>query len=110
MVDDIRQYARMALEAELGRLNEARDKVLALLAELDGTPSKGPRASAASEAGAPPARKRRKMSAEGRQRIREAVKRRWARVRAEKASATQDVEPIKRRKRTLTIPRGNRKR
>jgi hypothetical protein len=116
---DITAYARMGLEAELARLDEKRAEVLALLAQIDRRPTKGREATGRQ---ATPA-KQRKMSAEGRERIREAVQRRWARVRAEqgagKGEATraggtspvnQDVEPAKAKKRTRTIPRtGNRK-
>ena len=71
---DLKMYARMGLQAELDRLDTRRAELVALLQQLDDV--------------VPPERPRkRRMSAEGRERIREAVQRRWARVRAEQATA-----------------------
>ena len=79
MITDLQTYARKGLEAELARLDGETTRVLALLASLDGTTSK--------PASAPPAgRRRSQMSEAGKQAIREAQKRRWARVRAEAAT------------------------
>lgn len=74
---DITSLARKGLEAELSRLDAERAKVVALLADL----GKG---SAARESA--PLRRTRKMSAEGRKRIQEAVRRRWERVRSAQAA------------------------
>ncbi len=67
-------YARMGLQAELDRLDSRRAELAALLQQLD-------------DVVAPDGPRKRRMSAEGRERIREAVQRRWARVRAEQATA-----------------------
>ena len=78
MFTDINTYARIGLEAELARLDGERERVRRLLASLDETTSK--------PLSAPPAERRRgQMSEAGRQAIRDAQKRRWARVRAEGA-------------------------
>lgn len=71
---DIRELARKGLETELARVNEQRDRVLALLAGLNGQDVRAP--------GTSSARRARKMTDAGRQAIREAVQRRWAKVRA----------------------------
>lgn len=73
-MDDLKTYARMGLQAELERLDARRAELVALLQQFeDRVPQEGPR--------------KRRMSAEGRERIREAVQRRWARVRAEQTTA-----------------------
>jgi hypothetical protein len=73
-MNDLKTYARMGLQAELDRLDARRAELMALLQQLgEPVPQQQPR--------------KRRMSAEGRERIREAVQRRWARVRAEQASA-----------------------
>jgi hypothetical protein len=78
-MDDLKMYARMGLQAELDRLDARRVELAALLQQLDETVSRAqPR--------------KRQMSDEGRERIREAVQRRWARVRAAQAEAA-DVKP-----------------
>lgn len=67
-------YARIGLQAELDRLDARRAELTALLQRLD---DKVPQERIS----------KRHMSAEGRERIREAVQRRWARVKAEQAAA-----------------------
>jgi hypothetical protein len=65
------------IDAEIGRLQSARASLLALSSST--TPKRGrPKGSTAAAALAAPARKPRKLSAEGRKRIAEAQKRRWA--------------------------------
>lgn len=72
-MDDLKMYARMGLQVELDRLDARRAELVALLQQLeDRAPQDRPR--------------KRRMSAEGRERIREAVQRRWAKVRAEQAT------------------------
>jgi hypothetical protein len=78
MITDLQTYARKGLEAELTRLDAERERVRTLLESLDGTTSK--------PLSARPAAKRGQMSEAGRQAIREAQKRRWAKVRAEAAA------------------------
>ena len=78
MITDLQTYAKKGLESELARLDGERERVRALLASLDGTTSM-PLSRA-------PAAKRGQMSEAGRQAIREAQKRRWAKVRAEAAA------------------------
>ena len=76
MLTDINTYARKGLEAELARLDGERERVKALLASLDGSSPKA--------LSAPPAVKRGQMSEAGRQAIRAAQKRRWAKQRRAK--------------------------
>ena len=83
MIPDIHTYARKGLEAELARLDAERERVKTLLASLDGAPTR--------TAGAPLAKRPRRMSEAGRQAIREAVKRRWAKARAVAAPAVSDA-------------------
>ena len=82
MFADINIYARKGLEAELERLNTERDRVMALLASLDGSVTRRQTPAAAQP------RRPRQMSEAGRQAIREAVKRRWERARAAAAAST----------------------
>jgi hypothetical protein len=82
MIPDIHTYARKGLETELARLDAERERVKTLLASLDGAPTR--------TAGAPLAKRPRRMSEAGRQAIREAVKRRWAKARATAAAASSD--------------------
>ena len=73
-MNDLKTYARIGLQAELNRLDARRAELTALLQQLG-------------EAGREEQPRKRRMSAEGRERIREAVQRRWAKVRAEQTSA-----------------------
>ncbi len=82
MFTDIHTYARKGLEAELVRLDGERERVRALLASLDSAP-------AGRTAAAPTGQRPRQMSEAGRQAIRDAVKRRWQRVRAAAAGGAQ---------------------
>ena len=82
---DIQIYARKGLEGELARLDAERRRVLSLLANL--TNGSAPLTGDDEPA---PAKRARQMSEAGRQAIREAVQRRWARVRAEAASEGAD--------------------
>jgi len=75
MDTQLQGYARRGLEAELVRLDVERERVRTLLASLDGTTSKP-------QSRPPVSTRRGQMSDAGRQAIREAQKRRWARVRA----------------------------
>ena len=84
MIPEIQTYARKGLEAELARLDAERERVRALLASLDGAPREGQTVTAT------PVKRARQMSEAGRQAIREAVKRRWAKARAA-AAALSDV-------------------
>jgi hypothetical protein len=79
-MDDLRMYARMGLQAELDRLDTRRAELVASLQQVD-------------DVKAPERPRKRRMSAEGRERIREAVQRRWARVRAEQATADMARPP-----------------
>jgi hypothetical protein len=108
MITDLQTYARIGLEAELARLDGERERVRALLASLGGTTSK--------PLSARPAAKRGQMSEAGRQAIREAQKRRWARVRAEagaSASGTGDkaegASAVSQKSRPRETRTGNRK-
>ena len=83
MIPDIHTYARKGLEAELTRLDAERERVKALLASLVGASSR--------TAAAPLEKRPRQMSEAGRQAIREAVKRRWAKARAVAAAAVSDA-------------------
>jgi hypothetical protein len=80
MITDLQAYARKGLKAELVRLDGERDRVRALLASLDGSTSRAP-------SPPPAARRRGQMSEAGRQAIRDAQKRRWAKVRGEAAAS-----------------------
>lgn len=82
MTFDLTDLARKGLQAELLRLDAERARIAALLAGLDG---KSPRTAPAAMESTP---RTRNMSPEGRQRIQEAVRRRWERVRAEQAKAS----------------------
>ncbi len=82
---DIQTYARKGLEAELARLDAERGRVLSLLASLKAGP-----AQAAGDDEPAPAKRARQMSEAGRQAIREAVQRRWERVRAAGAADAQE--------------------
>ncbi|WP_110172162.1 hypothetical protein [Luteitalea pratensis] len=84
MIPEIHIYARKGLAAELARLDAERERVRALLASLDGAPRGGQTVTAT------PVKRARQMSEAGRQAIREAVKRRWAKARAA-AAALSDV-------------------
>jgi len=109
MITDIHTYARKGLEAELARLDAERERVRALLASLGGA--------MVTDSLAAPTKRLRKMSEAGRQAIREAVKRRWARVRAAAAASaggaggkTQRANAVATQKRTPRATRtGNRK-
>ena len=83
MVSDLQVYARKGLEAELARLDVERERVRALLASLGITSLKVP------VERSPAGKRTRKMSEAGRQAIRDAVRRRWERVRAAAAGAQQ---------------------
>jgi Arc/MetJ-type ribon-helix-helix transcriptional regulator len=85
MITDLQTYARKGLEAELVRLDGERERVRTLLASLGGTTSKPPSAPSAG-------RRRGQMSEAGRQAIREAQKRRWARVRAAQAGSPEGAQ------------------
>ena len=84
MMPDIHTYARKGLEAELARLDAERERVNALLASLGAASPK------ATTTIARLAKRPRQMSEAGRQAIREAVKRRWEKVRAA-AAGISDV-------------------
>jgi hypothetical protein len=74
------------IDAEIARLQQARS-LLTAGSQIPARRGRKPKAlTAASPAAAPKAgrRKKRKLSAEGRQRIREAMKRRWAEHRKNK--------------------------
>lgn len=73
-MNDLKTYARTGLQAELARLDTRRTEVMAHLEQVE---ARGPQAQP----------RKRRMSVEGRERIREAVQCRWARGRAEQASA-----------------------
>lgn len=80
-MSDLKMYARMGLQAELDRLDARRAELLALLEQLnDPPPQERPR--------------KRRMSVEGRERIREAVQRRWAKVRAEQTRAAEPAPAV----------------
>ena len=76
---DLRDLARKGLQSALAQLDAERARRSALLAELDGAPRPA--------ATSPAPRRTRTMSPEGRQRIQEAVRRRWERERAARADA-----------------------
>lgn len=78
---DLTVLARRGLEAELVRLDTERARIQALLSQLGG------RSRLSTPTGSPAAPRTRTMSPEGRQRIQDAVRRRWERVRAEQAAA-----------------------
>ena len=109
MITDIHTYARKGLEAELARLDAERERVRALLASLGGATMRDSIAS--------PAKRLHQMSEAGRQAISEAVKRRWARVRAAAAASgggaggkTERTPAVASQKRTPRATRtGNRK-
>jgi hypothetical protein len=87
MLTDINTYARIGLKAELVRLDGERERVMTLLASLDGaTPKSQSRT---------PAAKRGEMSEAGRQAIRDAQKRRWARVRAAQSGSSGEAQDAK---------------
>ena len=102
-MNDLKTYARIGLQAELDRLDARRAELMALLQQLgESVRQEQPR--------------KRRMSAEGRERIREAVQRRWAKVRAVQASADASPadakKPVARTSRQLAASRrtaGNRK-
>jgi len=87
---DIKTFARKGLEAELVRLDAERARVTALLATL-GSQTGGDRRSSVPQVVA--VRRARKMSVEGRKRIQEAVRRRWARVPAEQSTSKAEAAP-----------------
>jgi hypothetical protein len=115
MIENLQDYARKGLEAELARLDAERERVKGLLKSLDGSRSQAVIRTPA------PGKRPRQMSEAGRQAIREAVKRRWERVRAEAATGgltgSNDTKPESTsaaaraaRKRTQSAARtGNRK-
>ena len=88
MIESLQGYARNGLEAELARLDAERERVQVLLASLD-----GPRSSAVIQTPAE-VKRTRQMSEAGRQAIREAVRRRCARVRAAGAGEAQGADTI----------------
>jgi hypothetical protein len=104
MITDLQTYARLGLEAELVRLDGERERVRALLASLDGaTPKSQSRT---------PAAKRGQMSEAGRQAIRDAQKRRWAKVRAEagaEGNADSDSADASKKRTRRAAAAGNRK-
>jgi len=89
---DLQVYARKGLEAELARLDAERARVLSLLASLKG----GTAMTVSDDEPASPKRSR-QMSEAGRQAIREAVQRRWARVKAAAAASAAGVPEDKAR-------------
>src|SRR5918993_1969051 len=86
MTIDLTDLARKGLQAELARLDSERARIAGLLAQL----GKASRTPAATTSNATP--RARKMSPEGRQRIQEAVRRRWERVRAAQTAAGGQAE------------------
>jgi hypothetical protein len=112
MTSELETYAKKGLESELVRLDQERERVMSLLAGL------GRKSGRAVAPQAADAKRPRQMSDAGRQAIREAVKRRWERVRAEKAGAAtkagaakgEATVPVASRKRTRKATRtGSRK-
>ena len=87
MIENLQNYARKGLEAELARLDAERERVRALLASLGGASSQIVKAS--------PVKRLHQMSDAGRQAIREAVLRRWARVRAAQAGSSGEARDAK---------------
>ena len=86
MLTDINTYARKGLEAELARLDGELERVRRLLASLDGAAGRNETTPAAI------AKRPRQMSEAGRQAIREAVQRRWERVRAAQAGSPDEAQ------------------
>lgn len=77
---DIRRLAFIGAQARLAELNAERQAILKAFPELSRSTRNGPSwpTAPAKESARPRKRRRRKMSAEGRRRIAEAAKRRWA--------------------------------
>lgn len=77
---DIRRLALIGAQARLAELNAERQPILKVFPEQSRSNPDGALSTAApgTESARPPKRPRRKMSAEGRRRIAEAAKRRWA--------------------------------
>lgn len=76
---DIRQLAFIGAQARLAELNAERQAILKAFPELSrGNPDGLSPAAPGTASARPSKRRRRKMSAEGRRRIAEAAKRRWA--------------------------------
>ena len=94
---DLTELARKGIQAELVRLDTERRKLETLLASL--------RSTGARPASTVQARPRRTMSEDGRERIREAVRRRWERVRAAAASANQAVNNAEEASASTAAPR-----
>jgi hypothetical protein len=70
---DLQDLARRGLRAELARLDLERARIAGLLEQLEGTSSSHSAKTASASSG-----RKRRMSPEGRLRIQEAVRRRWA--------------------------------
>ena len=98
MIPDIHTYARKGLQAELARLDAERERVRALLASLGANFDLG------RPGNATPAKRPRQMSEAGRQAIRDAVKRRWAKARAADAAISDASVAADRVKTTAARP------
>ena len=80
--DQLREYARMGLTARLAELEREQSDLRALLASLTHEPE------------ARVAAQPRAMSEDGRKRIGDAARRRWAAVRAAASDPIETVEPV----------------
>ena len=88
---DETRLRRFALAGAETRLAELRDEAAAIFRMFPQLRARGRRAAAAPEAPAtvaPKARRRRRLSAEGRRRISEAQKARWAKHRSDSGAAS----------------------
>lgn len=75
---DIRRLAFIGAQARLAELNAERQAILRAFPELSRTDRRIAATRASSDSARPARGRRRKISAEGRKRIAEAAKRRWA--------------------------------
>jgi hypothetical protein len=89
---DSSYFTRLGMETELQRLEERAAQLRAWLAKLPGRAAAAVRRVAGADRGSSPStgrRRRRKMTAEARQRISDAQKARWAKQRGEQSASAQ---------------------
>ena len=87
---DLRRFALAGAEKRLEELNAEAEQIFRMFPQLRGGRRRAaPRTTGASNEGASTGRRRRRISAEGRRRISEAQKARWARQRAQASPAKE---------------------